>query len=427
MKFSLLLAPALLAAPPAPSPWDMTALSAPPSTVPSEEAKVEGHEALYIDGLPFKGKPTRFFAYLGVPKSDAGKLPAVVLVHGGGATALSEWVKYWNAKGYVAIAMDNEGQIPVSSGNQSASQKGERRGGRWQTIESLNHPWGGPPQRQGSFNDFRLPVEDQWMTHAVGSAIRCVSLLSARPEVDPKRIGIVGISWGSVICSTAGGVDTRLAFVVSQYIGGNLQLGNVWYEFMRKNPETFRWNPSNFYPNPGSHAQWLWINGVNDKYGLPTMTTKSWHDTQPNSWMTLLPTQGHGMVWGENGGNALREIYAFADSVVKAAPPLPRILLCKLADNKIVLRWKSETPVTKAQLVWTPLPIPTTTLAGEVRKDWEKVKYQTTSIPLPAVTAQVDGSAEASFEIDPAFRAGFINLLDERGLTVSGDFLDASK
>jgi len=41
-------------------------------------------KAITFQGLPFRGKPTRVFAWLGVPKVKAGeKVPAMVLIHGG--------------------------------------------------------------------------------------------------------------------------------------------------------------------------------------------------------------------------------------------------------------------------------------------------------------------------------------------------------
>ena len=45
-------------------------------------------KAVFFEGPPWKGKPTRVFAYYGVPKSKNGeKAPAIVLVHGGGGSA----------------------------------------------------------------------------------------------------------------------------------------------------------------------------------------------------------------------------------------------------------------------------------------------------------------------------------------------------
>ena len=47
--------------------WDMALLGKPPATRPATEAAVEGVQAIWIDTLPLQGKPTKAFAYLGLP------------------------------------------------------------------------------------------------------------------------------------------------------------------------------------------------------------------------------------------------------------------------------------------------------------------------------------------------------------------------
>src|ERR1700724_1833150 len=65
---------------------------------------------LLYDAEPYQGKPTRVFAYYAEPEKIDGKLPAMVLIHGGGGTAFSEWAQVWAKRGYIAIAMDLAGQ-----------------------------------------------------------------------------------------------------------------------------------------------------------------------------------------------------------------------------------------------------------------------------------------------------------------------------
>jgi cephalosporin-C deacetylase-like acetyl esterase len=45
--------------------------------------------------------------------SAKGKVPGMVLVHGGGGTAFKEWVQKWNAQGFAAISIAVEGQTDV--------------------------------------------------------------------------------------------------------------------------------------------------------------------------------------------------------------------------------------------------------------------------------------------------------------------------
>ena len=66
---------------------------------------------IYYDNESYRGRPTRVFAYLGVPETD-GLAPGVVLLHGGGGRAFRQWVELWNARGYAAIAMDFGGCGP---------------------------------------------------------------------------------------------------------------------------------------------------------------------------------------------------------------------------------------------------------------------------------------------------------------------------
>jgi hypothetical protein len=142
--------------------------------------------------------------------------------------------------------------------------------------------------------------------------------------------------------------------------------------------------------------------------------------------MSILPTLGHGHIWGETGLNAVREIYAFADSVTRGTPPLAHILRTTPGKGEVTLTWKAGNPTTRAQLCCTTSPIPRITIAGESRKDWENVKYTVQDLALPPVTSNADGTKQASFPLPASLTAGVINLIDERGLSVSCEFMDSS-
>ena len=100
---------------------------------------------IFFDTLDWKGKPTKAFAWLGLPKNAKGKVPGVVLVHGGGGSAFKLWVEKWNAKGYAAISIAVEGQTD------------EKEGKVWK-----KHQWSGPA-RQGIYHDSNVPLKEQWM------------------------------------------------------------------------------------------------------------------------------------------------------------------------------------------------------------------------------------------------------------------------
>lgn len=102
---------ALQAAALEPPKWNLESLSMPPAAVEASDGKVAGVHSLYLDELPYKGRPAKFYAYFGLPTNVTGKVPAVVLVHGGGGSAFADWVKYWNAKGY-APRLESGGARP---------------------------------------------------------------------------------------------------------------------------------------------------------------------------------------------------------------------------------------------------------------------------------------------------------------------------
>ena len=134
---------------PASPPWDLHALEAAPKWTVLERPKLEGVNALTFEGVPFQGHPTRVFAWLGLPAVKSGeKVPAMVLVHGGGGSAFEEWVRLWVGRGYAAIAMDNCGQIPVG------------HYGRWFRDDQ------GGPRGWGGFDQLDHARDHQWTYHA---------------------------------------------------------------------------------------------------------------------------------------------------------------------------------------------------------------------------------------------------------------------
>ena len=176
--------------------FDLAALSKTPEVFEAPELQVEGVKALFYAGPTYRGKPTRVFAYAGFPpqKDGAGgiKVPAMVLIHGGGGSAFDRWVKVWNSRGYAAIAMDLCGCVPVGTY------------GNWK-----RHEQGGPMGWDASFGQLGDPAQDQWTYQATGAVMLAHSLLRSYPEVDAERIGVTGISWGGYLTCVVAGVDSR--------------------------------------------------------------------------------------------------------------------------------------------------------------------------------------------------------------------------
>src|SRR2546429_5441090 len=104
------------------TPWNLEQLSSPPQLYPAPDFQAPGVRALFFEGLPWKGNPTRVFAWYGVPSNaTAARVPAMVLVHGGGGSAFAHWVRLWTTRGYAANALDNFGNMPIYSDSHPSS------------------------------------------------------------------------------------------------------------------------------------------------------------------------------------------------------------------------------------------------------------------------------------------------------------------
>ena len=367
--------------------WDLKALSRPPETSDAPGIEAQGVRSLFYAGLPWKGRPTRVFAYYGLPeKRETGEqVPAMVLVHGGGGTAFDSWVRLWTSRGYAAIAMDTCGCIP----------KGTY--GNWQ-----RHEMGGPPG-WGGFDQRDQPVADQWTYHAIADVLLAHSLLRSFPEIDPKRIGITGISWGGYLTCIAAGVDSRFRFAAPVYGCGYLGEDSVWLpDFDRMGAASARqwlerWDPSVYLP--AARMPMLWVDGTNDFAYPPDSLQKSYrlpHGPRTLCMRVRMP-HGHGGP-GENP----EEIHAFADTFCRSGVPLAHITGQSVEQREIRANYGSRTPIRKAELNYTRD-------AGK----WQDRKWET----LPATVDEKRHRVSAT--LPEGTRACYINLIDDRDLVVS--------
>ncbi len=319
-------------------PWDIAALSKTPKTHEAKARPAKNMRSLFHEGADYKGKPTWVFAYYAAPKGEVpkGGWPAVVCAHGGGGTAYPEWVKFWNSKGYAAIAMDLEGHLP---------------GGKSHHVEggfptNRAHKNAGPA-RIDWFGDRALPDKEQWFYHAVADVIRANSLLRSFKEINPKKIGLTGISWGGVIVSTVAGVDSRFAFVIPVYGAGFIHESDnpglsQWFPPKNMTPAQFRdyrtkWDPSAHLPQ--ARMPMLFVSSVADPVFQIDIFSKSVVAAGGASTMCIRPwmIHAHGSGW-----NDACEIADFANSIVKDGPTLPKLEKPQVKPETRIVHTKYE-------------------------------------------------------------------------------------
>lgn len=367
--------------------WDVPRLLASPP--PSERGVTEGlTQQVWYEGEPLDGKPTRVFAWLGLPDKTKlptpGPLPAVLLVHGGGGKAFQEWARHWAERGYVALAMDTSGQGP----------------------DGQRHKDAGPNQDDDTkFRNFTdAAARDTWTFHAIAAVLRSHALLASLPEVDPARVGITGISWGGYLTCLTAGLDPQLKAAVPVYGCGFLGDDSYWRDRSLAGMDLNsrgRWlrllDPSQTLADATCPV--LFVNGTHD-FAYPPDSYRKTFSLIPEDRRTLsvkvdLP---HGHIW------TFGEVDAFIDSILRPGadtPPLSRL-------GEMSLEGRSA----KAQVLSGPAPVSAGLHVTTDTGKWQARTWKT----LPAT---VTGSNLTATLPDGKPLAFFLTATDARGLTTS--------
>ena len=300
-----------------PVTWEANLFSEVPQVWEATEYATNGLRTIFYENVPYRGKQTRVFAYLGVPKATDGKsVPGMVLVHGGGGSAFYRWVKYWNDHGYAAISMDWNGCV-------SGNTRGKEQYGH------VRHAWAGP---QGADPWLKMdePLTDQWPYHAVAAVIRANTLLRSLTGVDKDRIGLTGVSWGGFLNCIVSGVDSRFRFAAPVYGCGYITEHSMWKDVERFNvfggssAETLAkydslWDPKQYLPF--ATMPFLFIDSTNDRAYPLDVVEKSRRLLRTEVTRCTIPRLGHC-----HGSESERppEVFAYADGILGKGPGLPR-------------------------------------------------------------------------------------------------------
>lgn len=292
-------------------------------------------EEIYYFSRPYKRNPVKIFGYYCHPLLHRGKLPAILLSHGGGGTASLARAFSWAGRGYAVLAIDLPG-------------KGENRAGSRSSGPDMDVPILLRTQPDPSYN---------YLIHAVAAARNGITYLSSRKEVDPDRIGMIGLSWGGVLTLLTNGQDRRLKAAVNVFGAGHIPEGCTWGDLFTSMPaaDKERWNdyidPKNFLAT--QNAPILFITGTNDHcYYLPTFQ-KSYEEVKVPKKVLLIPNLRHRFL-----ASALEPSFAWLDEKLKYGGTFPVVLLLEpyQKDSRIILpvRATAHSSIIKARLYYTP-------------------------------------------------------------------------
>lgn len=130
------------------------------------------------------------------PEKGEGRRPAVVVLHGTGGTKESQrgWLEGLARQGMIGLAIDaryHGERVPGSKGSAAY-------------VEAVTRAWkAGPGEQEHPF--YYDTAWDLW---------RVLDYLETRPDVDPKRLGMIGFSMGGIQTWLAASVDDRVAVAV---------------------------------------------------------------------------------------------------------------------------------------------------------------------------------------------------------------------
>jgi len=355
-----------------PLPWPQAELLKPPRMFSADQYKaqqVAGVKALLFESVPYRGKPTKVFAYYSAPSGPvpASGWPAIVIAHGGGGTAYPDYVKMWNSRGYAAIAMDFYGTLPPTGAVAWVSMPIKAR----QAVED-GFPYGTPAKDR----------TEEWTYHVVSQIVLAHSLMRSFPEVNPEATGLVGTSWGGIHACIAAALDPRFKFVVAVYGCGFLSSGDDSVPFHRawKNGMPW-WDPSHFLPQV--KTPFFWINGTADGDFTPDMWQKSISATPGTVAASLVVKLGHG-----DTGQEYPLIARIADSILRGGPGLPKIGKLDIRGRNVSVKVDAVKPLVRADLCYT------TERVDRAKQTWQTVPA---TLATGTVTAMLPENTAAFF------------------------------
>ncbi|MDO5581263.1 MAG: prolyl oligopeptidase family serine peptidase [Planctomycetia bacterium] len=298
--------------------WDLEKLKQPPQAKwgPVREKVVKDAngkdqaittQKVWYQGELYRGKPTTIMAFYSRPKGN-GPFPGLVLVHGGGGTAFSDWTEFWAARGYAAISIDHFG-CEVDGEESSFSNR-------------ARHPLPDGIPSGTCPNLLKTDMKDTWPYHAVAAVMLAHSLLDAQKDVDPNRTGLTGASWGGYLTSLAAGIDDRFQTAVPVYGCGGLDVYSwqkpVFDRFGKEYTQLWKENcdPNTFLPRV--KYPMLFVTGTDD-FAFPLEINRSSWEKVPGADVWLGVHMPHSMP------NCLsKEFVTWFDFILKSnKPPLP--------------------------------------------------------------------------------------------------------
>jgi dienelactone hydrolase len=315
----------------------------------------------------------RVFGYLSLPDGP-GPFPALVCISGFGQPARREWAKHHALRGYVALVLDCLGNGPGDTPMADS-------------ILAVNIT--------NCFQKLTEGVRACSPYQSVAASVRAVSLLRSLPFVDPRRIGVTGLSWGGSLCCIVAGLDDRVRCAIAVYGAGGLSVdASVVYYLTQLPPATRDLWAENFEPArylPQARCPMLFINGSNDSFFTMGSTRQSYLAVPGARSLCVRLEMSHGGVylwpWWQDSE-------AFLDAWLLGGQPYPAIDEIPRQGGWVGARIANVWGGYKAYFNWT------TNIGWYLNRKWAYAELVPTnsvvSVPLPPGTTAYYFAVEES-------------------------------
>jgi len=250
------------------------------------------------------------FAYFVYPKGARG-LPAVIWNQSGLAPADTNMAMYGVKRGYAMLCLDYPN---LGDGYRS-------------TVKYM-------------INSTLVMTDDirqAPIAHGAIAALKAVTFLQSRPEVDKTRIGMCGNSWGGFFSTLMAGLDPRLKACASSFGTGYLQLGCAWFRGVPDAATAARWGAT---LDPGwrlasSKTPMLWVASTNDNfYWLPAMM-QSYATAAGDKHLSIMPN------WDHESPGSVGQQFDWLDAYLLGKTPLMSVtpITLKRQGKKVFAEW----------------------------------------------------------------------------------------
>ena len=352
--------------------WPLDRLQSEVPTMRVLESQQPIHSLVY-QGLPVDGKKTEVFAFYASPTTigkttEETEFPGIVLIHGGGGTAFSDWVWMWAQRGYAAIAMDLSGRRPPAPEFNRLGEKVVDFAHRRDLRERLSKA-GLDHTHVEKFQNIGGAVDDDWPYHAAANVIKAHTLLRSFREVDAERTAVTGISWGGYTTCLVASLDDRFKAAVPVYGCGFLHEGESVQkpQIDRLGDKREAWIAAY---DPSSHlakctVPTFWVNGTHDIHYVLDSYAKSYSLVKGPRTYRIEPQMKH----SHRSGWEPKEIGIYVDSMLKSGTPLPQVGHIHLsAEGTVSATYTSQTRIANAALHFT------TDVGPRSKRKWDSIK-----------------------------------------------------